>query len=203
MNILNHRHIIADRIRTEKYRNALLNQIKPGDTVCDLGCGSGIMSFFALQAGAGHVYAIEPEKIIETARALSVLNGLEDRITFYHASARDVNLPAKVDLIVMEWMSPLGLAEYPLSDFLDARQKFLSPHRGKCIPKRVNHFVVPVEDESAWHNVADPWQKPYFNLNLSLVLQKALDNSFELRSRADGFLGKPAVWLTVDLLKSE
>ena len=202
MNILNYRHIIADRIRAAKYREALLKQIRPGDTVCDLGCGSGIMGFLALQAGAGHVHAIEIGKVIETAKVLATANGFVDRMSFYHAHARDVKLPSRVDWIIIEWMSPLGLDEYPLGDFLDARHRFLAPSGG-CIPRKVDHLVAPVEDEPAWHHAADPWHEPYFNLKLDLVVSQALDRSFDLRIRPDALLGQPATWMTVDLLEGE
>ncbi len=173
-------------------------QLKPGDEVCDLGCGSGILGFLALQAGAAHVHAIEQSRVIETARALAAANRLE-RITFHHAPARDVALPRAVDWIVLEWMSPLGLDEFPLADFLDARTRFLSPQGGRCIPRVVDHNLTLVEDADAWSQLAAPWHQPYYGLNLDSVLPVALERTEELRVCADGFLAEPTVWQTIDL----
>ena len=203
MNILNHGPILGDRIRTAKYREALLKQIKPGDKVCDLGCGSGIMGFLALQAGASHIYAIENEKVIETAKALAFINGFEEQMTFYHANSFDVKLPEKVDWIIMEWMSPLGLDEFPLGNFIDARKRFLSPESKGCIPRRVDHMVTAVEDGLAWKHAAEPWYETYFNLKLDSVLPQALDRSFDLRVQPEGLLGREAKWLTVDLANGD
>ena len=43
-----------------------------------MGCGAGVMSFLALQAGAGHVHAIECDSIIETARSLAEAGVADD-----------------------------------------------------------------------------------------------------------------------------
>ena len=49
--------------------------------VLDVGAGSGILSFFAVQAGAKHVYAVEGSGMAEHCRALIKHNKFEDKIT--------------------------------------------------------------------------------------------------------------------------
>lgn len=39
--------------------------------VLDIGCGTGILSLFALKAGAGHVYAIDQSNIIDKAKDIA------------------------------------------------------------------------------------------------------------------------------------
>ena len=62
-----HLSMMVDDVRTGSYRQAISQVIRKGDVVVDVGCGSGILSFLACRAGAGHVYAIEREAVIEVA----------------------------------------------------------------------------------------------------------------------------------------
>ena len=64
---------------------------QPGFHVLDLGCGTGILSLWAAQAGA-QVVAVEPHDVISVARRLAEDNGLAERITFHQADSRDVSL---------------------------------------------------------------------------------------------------------------
>ena len=59
-------------------------QITPGETVIDVGCGSGILAIIAAKLGAGHVHAVDvmPD-VIEVGRANAADHGVDDRITFY------------------------------------------------------------------------------------------------------------------------
>ena len=49
--------------------------------VLDVGCGTGILSMFASQAGAKHVYAVDCSSIIEQAQQIIDINGFTDKIT--------------------------------------------------------------------------------------------------------------------------
>ena len=69
-----------DRRRFEAFRAALQATIKPGDVVLDVGAGTGVLSFLALEAGAGHVYAVEQLPVIDVTRQVAQDNGLADRM---------------------------------------------------------------------------------------------------------------------------
>ena len=49
--------------------------------VLDVGAGSGILSFFAIQAGAHHVYAVDASNITVHCQQLVNSNGLANQIT--------------------------------------------------------------------------------------------------------------------------
>ena len=47
-----HQSLLQDSIRTDSFRKAILQEVKKNDKVLDLGSGTGVLSFFAHQAGA-------------------------------------------------------------------------------------------------------------------------------------------------------
>lgn len=54
-------NMMQDYIRTSTYQRAILGNLSDfkDKVVLDVGAGSGILSFFAIQAGAKKVYAVE------------------------------------------------------------------------------------------------------------------------------------------------
>lgn len=58
-------------------------EIDPGETVIDVGCGSGVLSFVAARLGAGRVYGTDvvPEAVEVASRNAEAL-GLKDRTEF-------------------------------------------------------------------------------------------------------------------------
>ena len=72
----------------------------------DVGCGTGILSMFAAQAGAKHVYAVDCSSIISQAKLIVEKNGFADQITLIRGKVEEIELPVdKVDIIVSEWVS--------------------------------------------------------------------------------------------------
>ena len=55
-----HEEMLKDEIRTLTYRNAMYHNrhLFKGKMVLDVGCGTGILSMFAVRAGAKHVYGV-------------------------------------------------------------------------------------------------------------------------------------------------
>lgn len=58
-------------------------EIQPGDTVIDVGCGSGVLSFVAARLGAGGVYGVDlSDEAIAVARRNAEALGHADRVEF-------------------------------------------------------------------------------------------------------------------------
>ena len=54
-----HEEMLKDRVRTLGYRRAIGANVRLRDkVVLDVGCGTGILSMFAAQSGAKHVYGV-------------------------------------------------------------------------------------------------------------------------------------------------
>ncbi len=69
-------NMLQDYIRTGTYHAAIVENPADfeGKAVMDVGCGSGILSLFAAQAGARVVYAVEASDMAHYARQLAAAN---------------------------------------------------------------------------------------------------------------------------------
>lgn len=67
--------MMQDYVRTSTYQRAfLVNEVDFKDkVVLDVGAGSGILSFFAVQAGAKKVYAVEASSMAQHAKVINQL----------------------------------------------------------------------------------------------------------------------------------
>ena len=74
--------MIADRVRVEAYSRALRAAIRPGSVVLDIGTGPGILAVLACRFGAGRVFAIEANPVIQLAREIAAANRCADKIEF-------------------------------------------------------------------------------------------------------------------------
>ena len=98
-----HRFLLGEtNVRLEMYQRAIAETVKPGDAVCDLGTGTGILAFMACRAGARRVYAVEIGPVVELARLLSRENGFEDRIIFLDGLSNDIDLGERADVLVTD-----------------------------------------------------------------------------------------------------
>src|SRR5262245_18184769 len=94
--------LITGKERILAFQSAIRSTVRPGDVVIEIGAGVGTYSFFAAQAGARRVYAIETERIVQVAQELAARNSLAQQITFVACLSTDVELPEKADVLVLE-----------------------------------------------------------------------------------------------------
>ena len=102
-----HEEMLKDEVRTKTYQRAIMDNthLFKDKIVMDVGCGTSILSMFAVQAGAKHVYAVDCSSIIEQAKQIVAKNGFEESITLIRGKVEEIELPvAQVDIIVSEWM---------------------------------------------------------------------------------------------------
>ena len=161
-----HRGLLADELRTRAYREAILRVVNPGDVVLDLGSGSGVLSFFACEAGAARVYAIDQSHMADVARFLARHLEVADRVTVFHAESAQVELPERADVLVTETMGVAGFDEGILGHVLDARARLLRPG-APIVPRRLALFVAPVEIEDDYDKLIGWWTETHYGLDLS------------------------------------
>ncbi|CAL1537789.1 unnamed protein product [Lymnaea stagnalis] len=144
-----HEEMLNDKVRTMAYRRALQeNRIRlKGSTVLDVGAGTGILSHFAVQAGAAKVFAVEASSMASFAQQIVMENGRSSSITVLHSKIETAEIPEKVDVIVSEWMGYNLLYESMLSSVIVARDRFLKPG-GEMFPCSASLFLAPISDDS-------------------------------------------------------
>ncbi len=191
-----HGVLVADTLRNERYRQSIFETVKKGDTVVDIGAGSGVLSFFACQAGAKRVYAIERTKIIEIAKAIAEANGLVDQVVFINQDSRKIELPTKADVIISELISKFGVGQNLVDVISDAQRRFLKPG-GKSLPSWLEMTIVPIQDAD-FYNTIDVWSSDFYNLDFSLARETALNEVYSNRFNKTNFLSAPAQLHTID-----
>ena len=161
--------MLSDEVRMDAFRKAIFTTVKPGDVVVDLGSGTGVLAFWALQAGAKKVYAIEKTEAIHLAKDIALTNGLEGKVEFIQKNSMDVTLPEKADVLISETLGSFAIDENTLQFTCDARDRFLV-EGGQMIPQALELFVAPVEDSKIydklnfWRTINGLDFSPAFNL---------------------------------------
>jgi SAM-dependent methyltransferase len=174
-----HEEMLQDTIRTKAYELSMIRnkELFEGKVVMDVGCGTGILSMFAINAGAKHVYAIEQANIHIKAKEIIKLNGYENKITVINGKIEEIELPVKqVDIIISEWMGYALLYEGMFDSVLFARDKYLAKG-GKLFPDRAVVYIKGIDDIGFWRDKLDFWN------NVTLSLSRSMDSTTS-RSRS-------------------
>ena len=195
-----HEPMLLDKIRCDAYREAIHRTVKPGDVVVDLGAGTGLLSFFALQAGARHIYAIEMSGIADTAAELIEANGFRDRVTLIRKMSNKVRLPERCDVLITETLSTFCFDTENTIEFVaDARERFLKPG-GRIIPECADTFLLPITSEAFGLGRMPP---RFYDLDYRPFTKKLSTEHRNLRASGKPFLAlsEPALCYHVDFCK--
>jgi len=176
-------NMMQDYIRTSTYQRAIFDNCVDfkDKVILDVGAGSGILSFFAAQAGAAKVYAIEASSMAQHANTLVKDNKMGDKIKIIAGKIEEIELPEKVDVIISEPMGYMLYNERMLETFLHAK-KFLKPN-GKMYPTQGDLYVAPFNDEALYMeqvSKANFWSyKCFYGIDLGSLKQAAFDEYFK------------------------
>lgn len=175
-------NMLQDFVRTYTYQRAILNNIDDfkDKVVLDVGAGSGILSFFAVQAGAKKVYAVEASSMAVFAKKLVRSNQVQDRITVISGKIEEIELPERVDVIISEPMGYMLYNERMLETYLHAK-KWLKPG-GRMYPTRGDLHVAPFTDDTLYmeqFSKANFWfQTCFHGVNLAALQNFAIKEYF-------------------------
>ncbi|CAH1393140.1 unnamed protein product [Nezara viridula] len=141
-------NMLQDYVRTSTYQRAVLTNSEDfrDKIVLDVGAGSGILSFFAVQAGARRVYAVEASSMAQHAETLVAANNVHDKIKVIAGKIEEIELPEMVDVIISEPMGYMLYNERMLETYLHAK-KWLKPG-GIMFPSKGDLHIAPFMDDA-------------------------------------------------------
>ncbi|HEX3578214.1 MAG TPA: 50S ribosomal protein L11 methyltransferase [Thermoanaerobaculia bacterium] len=197
-----HRGLLQDTVRTNAFRDAIRRFVTPDSVVLDLGTGSGILALFAAEAGARRVFAIDATHSADLASFLARQLGFADRIQVFHDHSKNVELPELADILVTETLGSFGFDEQILSSVMDARARLLMPD-AIVIPRRVDLYLVPVDDASIYDQRVKWWNETAYGFDFSPLAVFASNIVFVGNVGSDTFLAPPALVIESDLTRAD
>ncbi|CAK9083972.1 Protein arginine N-methyltransferase 1.1 (AtPRMT11) (Arginine methyltransferase pam1) (Histone-arginine N-methyltransferase PRMT11) [Durusdinium trenchii] len=174
-----HREMLEDRVRTEAFREAIF-QTCQDKVVLEVGCGSGILSVFAAQAGARRVVAVEADvEMAELAQEVvdgngvdvNVLSGRVEEVAQVVDQALDGQ---KVDVLISEWMGFMLVCEDMFRSVVFARDRWLA-EGGQMLPRRCQLFAAPFSHMELVERQTGFWGSKPYGVDLSVLAFPALD----------------------------
>ena len=195
-----HRLMVGDAVRVSAFQKAIHAVVKPGHVVVDLGTGTGLLAFFACQAEARKVYAIEREQeMLAVAEAVARANGWADRIRFLSGHSTALDIPETADVVVSETIGHFGLEEQIIHLMADASGRFLKPG-GVLIPQSLQLFLAPVEFAKGNEEVAF-WDKDLYGIDFQPARRWAASALQIVSVSPESFLAEPCCFLEIDLTR--
>lgn len=203
---------LRDMKRTTAFRDAIRRSVRPDDVVLDAGAGSGIMAFFAAEAGARKVYAVEVnESLCDLLEVNAAKNGFAAVVEIICSDVRGLPpSPEPVDVVVAEMIETWLLDELqiPALNALHG-SGFIGPDT-RMIPSRYEAFITfghvdfdcygfqlpfPIHDwpdldeREGWHPlpffpVAEP--RRVFDVDFSTVIEPEFAATVEITPNVTG-----------------
>lgn len=194
--------MMADRLRTEPYFEALRRAVRPGSIVVDIGTGTGVHALLACKLGARRVYAIEPSDAVEVARAIAEANGFGDRMECIQALSTDVTLPERADVVVSDLRGAVPLFDGHISSIVDARQRLLAPG-GTLIPTRDVLCLAVAEAPDVHDAIVSTWDHNPLALDMRAAKDLALNQVHWAAVAREQLLTTPEQWAILDYTSIE
>ncbi len=195
-----HFDMLADGSRNDAYDSALKAAVQKGDTVLDIGTGSGLLAMMAVRAGASKVTACELVPVLADV-AIKVVkdNGLEHQINVIQKKSNALvigeDMPEKADVLVSEILDTAIVGEGVIPSLRHALQNLVKPgakvipagadFRAVLIETKEHHRVHPVRDISGFDlsafNVFRT-EDVYQRIQLNLLAHTKLSEIFPMKS---------------------
>jgi hypothetical protein len=197
-----HRTLLQDETRMNALREAISRVVRQGDVVADLGSGTGVLSFFACEAGARRVFAIEREHLADIASFLTRHLRFADRITVLHDVSTNVTLPERADVLITETIGAAGLDENIIGYVIDAKKRLLR-EGAAILPSSITLIAAPVDLREPYDRHVAFWSSSQGGLDFSPLRVFASNSMYLLHIAEEAYLAEPAEFVDVDLATVE
>ena len=195
-----HQTMVYDRERVRLFDEALAEMIRPGDTVIDVGSGTGILSFLAWRRGAGRVVGIERSEIVETARRTKAEIYPDAPIEFLRLDVERGRLPElQADVVVCELIGNLGPEERIVPVLSLVRKKLLR-RGGRLIPSRVRLYAAPVTAPKLYRRLTS-WTRRVRGIELTPFQELAWNRAYHLDTEKVSLLAEGRVMTEMNLAR--
>ena len=172
------------------WRESIRRVVRPDDVVVDIGSGTGILAFFACDAGARRVYAVERQHSADAAAMLARQLGYADRVTVIHGRSTEIELPERAAVLTSETIGPLVFNEGILEIVADARRRLLTPD-ARIIPSRIDLWIAPAELPAFYERLIDWWGTPRWGFDFSPIRTFAANTVYAEKVSPDALLAPP------------
>ncbi|XP_038055688.1 protein arginine N-methyltransferase 9-like isoform X2 [Patiria miniata] len=156
-----HFPMLNDKKRNVGYQTAIAKAVTQGhDRVLDIGSGTGLLSVFAVNAGAKSVFACEESQdMVRLSHDVLAANQMQDRVQLLHKLSTDMkvpeDIPNRVTLVVTEIFDAGLFGEGAVSTLQHAWKHLLLPPKasdsqpagsyGRVIPAGATVFAQVVQ----------------------------------------------------------
>ncbi len=162
-----HYNMLNDTVRMRGFKSAIDYAVHPGGKVLELGGGTGVLSYFAMQKAA-KVWCVERNpKLVAKAREILCLNPFGDKIEVIEADAFDYLPPEPVDVVICEMIHVALVREKQIPVITSFKQRYLTRFGNplpQFVPEAVIQAVQPVEHDfnfEGYYAPAPLYQDPY------------------------------------------
>lgn len=164
--------MVLDTARNQAYEEAIKKSVDSGSIVLDLGAGMGIHGLTAASCGAGKVYLLEPDLVLDLSEKVARQNNLSDNIVYIRSTVEESDIPEPVDIIISVFTGNFLLEEDLLPSLFFARDKYLR-QGGELIPSRAKMEAVPVAADGYYNERISAWSENDQKINFDLARQFA------------------------------
>ena len=192
-----HLGYVSDAVRLDRYRAAITKVVAKGDSVADLGSGSGVLGLLCLQAGAGRLFAVDDSDMLEVARESLTRSGYADCSSFIRGKSSQVELPEPVDVVICDHVGYFGFDYGVIEFFADARKRFLKPG-GTLIPSKIRLNVAAVGAQRC-DEIANGWCAEGIPEDFHWLRKHAVNTKHAVSLERGDVLAAPSVLGDIDL----
>lgn len=177
---------LVDDERTLAFQKAIKKTVKKGDTVVDLGTGSGIMALSAAHAGAKKIYAVEFDPFVtELVKKSIALNRFKKNINLLISDARKLRFAKKIkfNVVISEMLTTGMVDESQIQAINNLHNKKMVDDLTVFLPSRHDTHISLVNTNFTMFGLKIPmilhlwkWHK-WSNLKIIKMTDKLILNS--------------------------